>query len=209
MNVVANESLDTLIPRLNSSTFKGGISLSENNLVYYMMWTHGKILERLLPERLYLEMFSMGFPRNHQFFEVFNEKLNQMMSGGLIDYYTSGFKDYLKPKRYAHLNNTPENLKMNRIESGFVIWFVSTSFALFGFTLEWVIKLKKYFIMKRTLSAFRNKVVENFDNSVEKRKSMRPANIEKAFLQLSEIEEVVDTQEVEAPAIDKGAKKTK
>lgn len=181
MNVVANENAESMLPLLNNATFKGGITMSENKLFYYVMWSHGKILERLLPERLFLEMSSMGFPRNHQFFEVFNKKLEQMMSGGLIDHYTSGYKDYLNPKKYAHLNeSSPAVMKLNRRESCFVFWFVSTSFALFGFTLEWFVKLKEYLIMRQALTAFRRRVSQNFDKSVKTKialKVLRSADV--------------------------------
>lgn len=212
MTVVTDERTEYLLPLLNNASFKGAVSMSESNLFYFVMWSNGKILERLLPERLFLEMFSMGFPRNHHFFEVFKEKLDQMLSGGLIDYYTSRYKDYINPKRYAHLTDkSSEVIKMSRFESGFVIWFVSTSFALIGFSLEWFLKLKEFLVLRHMIEAFRNRVVESFNQNAQKRiaKKARLLNVvrEKTIQQLSFKEANLLSQGAVISAVDEDDKK--
>lgn len=203
MNVVSIEPTESLLPLLNNATFKGGLSLNEHNLFYYVKWSQGKILERLLPERMFLEMFSMGFPRNHQFFETFNEKLEQMTSGGLIDYYTSGYKDQMNPQRYAHLvGSNSDGLKMNRLQSGFVFWFVSTSFVLAGFFLDWLVKLKEYFVRQWMITVFRKKVVKNFNKSVKKRIAKKAFQMKEAKKTSKEPSSVEKSEETPLAALE-------
>lgn len=210
MSVETIEDTKSLLPLLNNSSFKVGISMIEDNLFDCVNWTEGKIFDQLVPERLFVEMFSMGFPRNHQFFEVFNEKLDQMQSGGLIDYYTSRYKGQLNPKRYSHLNNNSA-LKVNRFESGFVICLASTSFALFGFALEWFLKLKKYLVMRFMMSAFRDRVLENFERNTTKRiakRASRLTSVEEETVERSELEQTSqDLQEDSFSSVDDYEKK--
>lgn len=61
----------------------------------------------------------------------------------------------MNPKRYAHLfAASPQVLTMEHLQAGFVIWLVSILVSLTAFTLEWLVRLKDYLLIKHLLTAF-------------------------------------------------------
>lgn len=82
-------------------------------------------------------MSSLIFPSNHELLESFDDQLQHLTSGGLIDYFTSFYNEFLDPKRYEHLYPIePKVLSLELLEAGFVIWLVSISISVVVFILE-------------------------------------------------------------------------
>lgn len=108
----------------------------------YVIESQGKLLERIVNERLWVDMTGMSFKANDKFYETFNRKFQQMFTAGLIDHFKAYNKEKMNPKLYAHLNaGGPQVLTMEHLEAGFVVWLVSLSFAVLAFILEWIVKL--------------------------------------------------------------------
>lgn len=93
----------------------------------------------------------MSFPLFHRFIEVFDEKLQQLFTGGIIDIHSEiwvkpeNFKNY--KHFYSHLEE-PQILTLEHLEAGFVVWLISISFAVFSFMLEWLITFCEFLLIK-------------------------------------------------------------
>jgi hypothetical protein len=126
------------------------------DLVYAAKRTKGKILERLLKERMMLGMAGMAFPRNHYLFEEFNKRFQQLFRGGFIKLFIEQYEECLDPKRFRHLHpgDEPQVLTMEHLKAGFVVWVISFSFAIIAFIAEWIIRLKQYFAFKFIICAY-------------------------------------------------------
>lgn len=117
--------------------FKGTVQLHSEFLYYHVGISKGKLLDRILKQRLYLMMSGLLFPVNHKLFESFDKKLQQLMTGGIIDHYREFYQEYSSPKRYAHLYPVkPKVLSLQVLEAGFVVWLVSLLSSLLVFILE-------------------------------------------------------------------------
>lgn len=94
----------------------------------------------------------MVSPQFHKFFGVFDEKLQQLLTGGIINFRLN--ETWLKQddkKKYAHLYahlEGPQVLTLENLEAGFCVWLVSLSFAVIVFLIEWIVKLCQMFFAK-------------------------------------------------------------
>lgn len=117
--------------------------------------TKGKFSQRILKNRLLLEMCGIQFPINHRLFDVFNRKFQQLFSSGIINRYIEGYFDFQKQKRFAHLYpEGPEVLTMKHLEAGFFVWLCSIFLAVFVFAVEWLNKFRFYLIVNSILHYF-------------------------------------------------------
>lgn len=142
---------------LFSPKFKGSFQVGGDNFFIEVKQSYGDILDRLLKTRISLETSGMLFPRNHKLFEVFDEKIQRLLTAGIIDHYTYEWFRFLDPKRYKHLKHyEPKKLKMDQLEAGFVVWLVSIAIAFVVFIVEWLIQLRKYLVFYCMISAWFN-----------------------------------------------------
>lgn len=149
------EVLHTGKVNIESSKFKGAFYMDSLDLYYHVWLSNGTLLNRFLKQSVNLDIRGLVFPRNHGFYEIFNKKLQQYFESGLIGRYVSSTKAFLNPKRYAHLfAASPQVLTMEHLQAGFVIWLVSILVSLTAFTLEWLVRLKDYLLIKHLLTAF-------------------------------------------------------
>lgn len=131
------------------SSFRGTIAVSALTANILSTRTKGTFLERVLPENIYTEMTSMVFPHFHKFFEIFDEKIQQLITGGFVGYLAEFWTKTDNKKKYAHLYfylSEPQVLTLKHLEAGFVIWLISICVAIFSFVLEWLMKLFEIFL---------------------------------------------------------------
>lgn len=143
-----------------SSKFKGAIHLQANLLYIYVSSSSGRLFDRIFKTRLGLEMSGLAFPIGSKLFEVFDYKLRQLFTGGIINQYASSYQNMMDYKRYAHKHiKEPQVLTMEHLEAGFKIWFASILIAFAAFLCEWLAKFKEFLIFKNTrlLARFRPK----------------------------------------------------
>lgn len=116
----------------------------------------GKILDRVLGERLFGEMYGMVFLRNHMLFDLFDRKFKQMFNTGLISRIAKKHQLSIQPETYARFQEPtgPKILTMEHLEGGFIICFVPLWFCVAVFICEWLIKIGELLIVKLVVSAF-------------------------------------------------------
>lgn len=125
-----------------------------------MLLTKGRLRERLLDQRFWLDFYGMRFPRHHKFFETFDEKFQQMVTAGMIVTWSHDHNEYLNPKYYEQFKNIfesgdePKVLTLQKLEAGFVICLASLLFALFAFIGEWLIRTKEYLVFTQIFTAY-------------------------------------------------------
>lgn len=135
-------------------TFKGTVAVTMQDIQKFSPLTNGKYLERILDENLYSEYWSLSFPPFHRFFEDFEEKTQQLITAGIVNYHLDSWIHNDDKKKFEHLYaylKGPQVLTMAHLEAGFVIWLVSVSLAIFSFLLEWLLKLGEFLLVRLTL----------------------------------------------------------
>lgn len=139
--------------KIFDSKFRGGTKTFSDELIEAAVETKGKILKRVLPMRLGLDMRSMIFTKCHKLFWIIDEKIQEFVTGGLIEHYNKEFYEALDPKRYDHLYaKGPKVLTLDHLEAGFVIWLVSICFTIVVFACEWLNRVKDYLIVRAVIS---------------------------------------------------------
>lgn len=136
-------------------SFKGSLEIDLYNILAYMLISKGKILKRLLHERLSFDMLSLQFPPHHELYEIFDEKMQQLFISGIIDHHVSEYNRLADPKCYEHLYRIePQQLTLKNLEAGFVIWLASINFAIVAFVFEWFVRLTEYLMIRYLAAAF-------------------------------------------------------
>lgn len=136
-------------------TFKGSIQVNQDYLIDFATASNGKFLDRVLKENLYVEISGLEMPRNHRFYEIFDEKFQQLFAAGIIDHYRDKWVKLTKPKHYRHLRDScPKVLTMELLEAGFVVWLVSLTAAFVVFVCEWILTGLKWLVVEKVLSVY-------------------------------------------------------
>lgn len=136
-------------------SFEGGLQIGYDQLMYHVKKSNGSILQRVLKEDLFINMLGLRFDMFHVFFEIFERKVEQLITGGIINYYIKQVTEDMNPKRYEHLYvNESKVLTMKHLEAGFVIWLFALSFAVMMFTIEWLIRLRDFLVFKYVFTEF-------------------------------------------------------
>lgn len=94
----------------------------------------------------------MAFPVNHRLYDVFNNKIMQLVQSGLMDSYIEDSSRSFG--KFPSYDDGPQVLTMKHLEAGFVIWMYSTRVAVAGFFLEWLARLVEFYVFKNILSAY-------------------------------------------------------
>lgn len=131
---------------------KFAIQVAEDILKFHAIATNGTYLRRILNHSILTKMYSLEFEKV-LLVDVSDDKLQQLITGGLIDFYDSDYRDYINPKRYDHLHHRgPQVLRMEHLSAGFSVWLVSVAAAMISFVIEWIFRLKEFldftFILK-------------------------------------------------------------
>lgn len=143
-----------LLPHLYEPTFEGAIHIRGRGLYYLTRVSKGKIQERLLDHRLYLEVSGLVFPKNHKFFEPFNRIVQQFFASGIFSFFNQEATDLLNKKRYEEYSEPGEILTIEQLEASFVIWLVSIGFSVAAFSLEWLVRFRDYIVFKSVLDCY-------------------------------------------------------
>lgn len=161
-----------LTENIHDPTFNGTIEVTTDMLLALVKLTNGAVLKRLLKEeRLALVMKGWMFPKNHEFYEIFDHKLQQLFTSGLINFYVSEFLQKVDPKRY-YKPEEPKVLTMEHLEAGFVIWLISVAFAIVVFIVEWLICLLNLCLVEAIFKAFYSLKVNEHRNKLKSVESL-------------------------------------
>lgn len=149
---ISGQTRDTLIMysflNLSDPHFKGAVQLVHEGLQFQMMASNGTVLNRFLNPKLHVHMLCFSF-FNDFLVELFDEKIQQLLQGGIIDYLDRGNKENCETKRYKHLNyDEPKVLTMEHLKAGFVVWLVAVLLATFAFIGEWINRLLENYVVK-------------------------------------------------------------
>lgn len=64
-----------------------------------------QFLNRIMPDQiLYTEMITLYFPKFHKFYEVFDEKIQQLFTAGIVNFLSPVWVESESKKKYAHLH---------------------------------------------------------------------------------------------------------
>lgn len=134
---------------LTNPNVRRGMCLKNEVLEHLAEKTEGKILNRVLGERLIGEMFGMAFVSNHMLFDIFNRKFRQLFTTGLISRIAEKYKIPVKSETYARFKEPigPKILTMEHLKGSFILCFVPLVFCAAVFICEWLFKLGEFFMV--------------------------------------------------------------
>lgn len=173
INLLEELELLLVAKKIYHLTFKGCVHVPAEVLSLHVIISKGKLLKRVLKQRVGFEMRGLGFSRNDKFFEIFDRKFQQLFTAGLIDQSADFWFTFMNPKRYEHFYvHEPEVLTMKDLEAGFVIWLISIFLTLIVFLLELLVKFRDRLVFQFVVFAFYHQanlspdVPENRDNRI-------------------------------------------
>jgi hypothetical protein len=192
--------------QLYNPDFKGGVVLNYFDLKEQAKITNGAILEVILPEPFRDQLCGLGLlgvdPASN--FDLFNNFTMRLFEAGIVQHWMDETNKYLDPnyykkpllftKEYLHEiypkthPHGAQKLTLNQLEAGFVIYLAAVALCLVVFLLEWLVRLKDYFVAYHLLSAYFNeKVRENRLTETQEIKSiLKNENTTKSLLKRSE-----------------------
>lgn len=65
------------------SKFRGGILTNGMGQCFALLVSDGRLQERFPKQRFWIDAYCFIFQRNHRFFDAFDEKFQQLWTGGL------------------------------------------------------------------------------------------------------------------------------
>lgn len=146
-----------MVDNLTDSSFKG--SAIANNIFVLMkaISYKGKYRWKELEHKVFSFYQGIAFPRHHYLFSTFNEKIQQLTTGGFINYW--------QEKWTKHRNVTekipepePKVLDVERLSIGFQIWLIMLGISLIAFIGEivhyWAPKLYHVVVFYCILNCF-------------------------------------------------------
>lgn len=156
-----------------SPKFRGGILIPGNVQYFFLLRTDGRIQERYLNHQLWIEAYNLMFPRNHKFYEAFDEKFQQLWTSGIIEFYSTDYKKfsskkYYKKFRHLYVTDGPQVLTLKHLEAGFVICLVAIFFAFIAFVIEWAVIVRDFLVFTNIFETFiaiqnnRSKEIQDF-----------------------------------------------
>lgn len=126
----------------------------------------GKIISRIIKQRVKKPLEGFRFPQNHRFFDIFSTKINQMVTCGIVDHFSDQFNDLTYKKKFANLTI--------HLQAGFAVWLVSLIFPVTVFIVEWIITFKEFIVFNCVFNAYIEILRRNARNRNRKmRKALR------------------------------------
>lgn len=113
---------------VTSDSFKGGVFISDEMLATLKTDYRGEIEWITIKQPVLSSHVAMYFEQNHFLFEPINEKINQLINGGIIDHWIKNATN----SRYNLEKQTkrgPKVLTMNHLMIGFQVWLLFLAFA--------------------------------------------------------------------------------
>lgn len=148
---------DLLSEDMHDSSFKGGVVYSNMDKLMHNIENKGKYRLKFLDQIIFDYCEGMVFPKFHYLYTSFNEKIQQLVTGGFFEHWLE--------KWTKHRFNTekpppagPENLNLDQLSIGFVIWLIALAISLTAFIGEllryWGPKIYHLIIFEQILKAF-------------------------------------------------------
>lgn len=136
-------------------SFKGLLKVDLRMLHQLLKETRGKFKSRMKFRKSDDDTWRFDFAHYHRFLDSFNNKLQQLVTAGIINLYFTYASPDLNMKRYSHFFiEEPQILTMTDLNAGFSIWIICCSLGPIAFLIEWMIRIKDYFVVKYVLEAF-------------------------------------------------------
>jgi hypothetical protein len=142
-----------------NASFKGGLHITGYDLNSISKYTKGRILKRILKQRVLVSPVGLFFPNNYQYFQIFDKKIEQLITSGIANHYIEKYQVWTKQEAYEKFrhefeNNEAKVLTMHDLEAGFVIWMITISLAFTIYTLEWIGTLRAFLVINYVLFIF-------------------------------------------------------
>jgi hypothetical protein len=126
-----------------------------DRIQHYMIKSRGKLLKRVIKEKISDKTKALIFPRNHGLFEGFDEKIEQMLQAGLVDFYGRNFSETINPKRFKHLViDEVQPMSLVHLEAGFVVWMASILLPVIAFAFEIIVGIKDFIVFRCVFVAY-------------------------------------------------------
>lgn len=146
-----------LARNLHNPLFKGSLVINNMYLVMKNIEFRGKHRYMYLKQKVFSYSEGMAFEKHHCLYSSFNEKIQQLTSGGFTVHW---LEEWTK-----HRSNTekppppgPEVLKMDQLSIGFQIWLIMLGVSFLAFVVElccyWIPTLYHLMIFEQTLKVF-------------------------------------------------------
>lgn len=129
---LADSETDEIMEKIKHPAFKGTVVRSKSKVMYSNYINRYNYIHGLLQQRLLNMLVVLYFQKESFLTEVFNEKLNQLITAGLIEHWDkTTFKKIVKV-----IKTEPKVLKMSHLKGIFQIWLSGSFLALFIFVFE-------------------------------------------------------------------------
>jgi hypothetical protein len=173
--------------------FKGVFHFLSNNLKLLIANSSGKILKRIIKEDILDTPKTLVFPRNHRFFEAFNQKIERIVPSGIIvDHFNDDiYRNLINPKQFKHLYLDQETpMALEHLEAGFVVWLVSLVFPIIAFIGEWIARFMDFIVFRSVFTAYIKSLERNVRNRDRKLQKflMKMEKVKQESLQLCDQE---------------------
>lgn len=148
----------------------------------------GRIGSRIIKEILPGVTKTLTFPRNHRFFEIFDEKIQKMVTAGIINHFAEeDYKNLLNAKNFSKSKlDEVKPLNLEHLEAGFVVWLVTLVFPIVAFIMEWIVTLKNLIVFKYIYLTFIKAVEKNAEKRGRKIFLMEIELAKKKLFEVSE-----------------------
>jgi hypothetical protein len=134
---------------IHDHLFERAFYLMPHHLSGFIKSSKGKLLERIMTYNYFGTLKAFNFPRNHRFYEVFDRKIQQIVTAGIIDHFADDFKNLFNKKQFSHLHlEVVEPMNTEHLKAAFAVWLVSLCFPAAAFIAEWILKFLKVLKLK-------------------------------------------------------------
>lgn len=134
--------------KMTDHSFKGGLTSSLEQIVYFNMINHKKFILEICPEQLYTFQYSLYFQKHSPFLHYFDLELLDYQANGLINNIVSKYVQFSFMKQEKG-QKAPKALEINQLMGIFRILFFGLTFAAVIAGLEClsnsILSLKKMF----------------------------------------------------------------
>lgn len=146
-----------LVKDLHDPFFKGGVVIDNIFLLMKTIEYKGEYRYKYLDQTIFSYCDGMAFERHHYLYTSFDEKIQQLTTGGFIEHW---IEKYTKHRNITEKPPPPDLvvLNMDRLNIGFQIWIIMLGISFMAFIGEllhyWAPKLYYLWIFKYILRGF-------------------------------------------------------
>lgn len=129
-----------MMKKLRSSSFKGVIILSSNELLFMNQNRAFNFTYKACKENFVTVSIVMYFRKHFFLANVINDVISNLESGGFINYWHSSFIDK-KFSQSEKIQNAPQQLTVAHMLGCFQLWAGGCTFAYLCFIVEFIIRI--------------------------------------------------------------------